>query len=104
MIEFYLAEHQYHRIYGAYMSDMYMLYVMGLIGPWLASGTCRGYYFGVWTTSGGRFYPSELRIRAQPSVYGVTGIRSFYVDQGGQLRGADRNGGQAGPNDPPIAY
>ena len=74
----------------------------GLITPRLASGTFRGYLFTVFTTAGTPQTPALFHINAVPQVYGVTGIRSFYVDQTGVIRGADRQGQPADQNDPPV--
>ena len=38
----------------------------------------------------------------QPMIYKTTGLLSFYIDQTGQLRGADHNGGRASADDPVI--
>lgn len=46
--------------------------------------------------------PASFKIWATPASYPVSAIRSFYIDQTGVLRGADRNGGRADQNDPPI--
>jgi hypothetical protein len=34
--------------------------------------------------------------------YGEMGIRSFYIDTSGIVRGADKNGAPADVNDPPV--
>ena len=45
---------------------------------------------------------ASFKIWATPASYPISAIRSFYIDQTGVLRGADRNGGRADQNDPPI--
>jgi hypothetical protein len=41
-------------------------------------------------------------IAATPTAYGKTGTRSFFLDSSGALRGADKKGEVAGPEDPRI--
>jgi len=41
-------------------------------------------------------------IAATPTAYGKTGTRSFFLDSTGALRGADKKGEVAGPEDPRI--
>lgn len=75
----------------------------GLIRSDLADYAARGYLYQILVID---FVPgtqpASFKIWATPQTYGVTAIRSFYIDQTGVLRGADRNGGQADQNDPPI--
>lgn len=47
-------------------------------------------------------YPSRFQLATAPDIYGRTGIRSFYLDDTGVIRGADRNGQYGSVNDPPI--
>jgi hypothetical protein len=56
-------------------------------------------------------YKIELRLTAEgfevtavPTEYGKTGRLSFFIDQTGQVRGADRGGSAANASDPPISY
>ncbi len=79
------------------------LYSAGLIRSDLADNLARGYVFQVRLSSPAPPESSaEFKIWAIPQIYGVTAIRSFYLDQTGVLRGGDKNGGQANENDPPI--
>ena len=75
------------------------LYVAGLIDMILGTSSKHGYNFEVQIVSG---QPATFKLRSRPAQYGVTGIRSFYLDQTGVLRGADRQGGHADQNDPPV--
>lgn len=46
--------------------------------------------------------PPRFVIKVVPMQYGRGGRRSFYIDETGVLRGADRQGQPADENDPPI--
>ncbi len=46
--------------------------------------------------------PASFTISAMPQTYGSTGRRSFFIDQTGSLRGADKEGGPADATDPVI--
>lgn len=74
-----------------------------LIDRTLASGTIHGYSL-VMTVNNQipPNTPASFTITATPNTYGVTGVRSFFVDTSGVLRGADKNGTPADENDPPI--
>ncbi|MEP6705313.1 MAG: DUF2950 family protein [Acidobacteriota bacterium] len=45
---------------------------------------------------------ASFKIFATPQVYGVTGVKSFFIATDGVIRGADRQGGHADEDDPPI--
>ena len=70
----------------------------GFIDEALASGSKYGFVFAMSTTTG----PATLRINATPARYRKTGIRSFFIDSGGELRGGDRQGQPASSSDPII--
>jgi hypothetical protein len=57
-------------------------------------GKLTGYRFEVSVKPGG------FEATAVPERYGITGRRSFYVDQSRQLHGADKSGAQASASDP----
>ena len=79
------------------------LYQAGLIRSDLSDYAARGYLYEVQITvpvHGQQ--PASFKIWASPHYYPTSAIRSFYIDQTGVLRGADRNGGQADQNDPPV--
>ena len=46
--------------------------------------------------------PSGFEATAVPEKYGVSGNRSFYVDETGVIRGADKGGAKADASDPPV--
>jgi hypothetical protein len=46
--------------------------------------------------------PARFSISVVPTEYGRTGLRSFYLDETGVLRGADKQGQPADENDPPV--
>ena len=46
--------------------------------------------------------PPRFVIKVVPMQYGRSGRRSFYIDETGVLRGADKQGQPADENDPPI--
>ena len=74
----------------------------GLINSGLGSGELRGYSFTVTAFAQTTSLPARFRISAVPQTYSVTGIRSFFTDESGVIRGADKNGAPADENDPPI--
>jgi hypothetical protein len=74
----------------------------GLIDAYLTSGEKCGYLFRVETTPRMKNTPPTFKVKAVPRIYQVTGVRSFYIDQNGVIRGADKGGAEANENDPPI--
>lgn len=75
------------------------LYTAGLLPVTIAGGAFHGYNFAVTVFAAPN--PS-FKVVAAPRNYGVSGRRSFYVDASGIIRGADRQGGAADENDPPV--
>ena len=75
---------------------------LGLIEERLGSGQLRGYSFSVFTFPQTPTVPATFKITATPQIYGTTGIRSFFMDESGVIRGADKHGEPANENDPPI--
>jgi hypothetical protein len=73
-----------------------------LVNDLLARGSANGYRFTITTVARTNNTEASFTITAVPINYGVTGIRSFYVDTSGVVRGADRNGAPATADDPPI--
>lgn len=67
-----------------------------LINSNLANGQLCGYNFKIQFTS------QIFHINATPQYYSVSGNRSFYTDQTGIIRGADKQGLPADENDLPI--
>ena len=47
-------------------------------------------------------YGDKLEITAVPVTYGKTGKRSFFMNESGDIRGADHNGNPATVSDPKI--
>jgi hypothetical protein len=59
-------------------------------------GKFTGYKFEVRATSGG------FQATAAPEKFGITGKRSFYIDERNVLHGADKGGAQATALDPEV--
>jgi len=59
-----------------------------------SEGKLSGYRFDIRVTEGG------FEITAVPNNYGVTGTRSFYVDQTNVVRASDKKGEPANASDP----
>jgi hypothetical protein len=78
------------------------LFNTGLIGYPLVSGNSSGYYFTLVVYYETVVQPSRFYLQATPQLYKRTGIRSFYCDQTGVIRGGNKRGGYATANDPPI--
>lgn len=76
----------------------------GLIPARLATGTNNDYAFTVELINQTPNSPAVFKLRATPVNYGVTGIRSFYLDNDSIMRGADRQGQPANETDPPINF
>jgi hypothetical protein len=76
----------------------------GLIDSRLATGTKSGYKFTVELTTNEMNYPG-FAVVGVPMTYGgveATGIRSFYVDETGVIRGGDKFGRPATKEDLPL--
>lgn len=74
-----------------------------LVDEQLASGSSGGYQFRYRiVTPAGQDDPA-FELIATPDAYGKTGRRSFFLDAGGKLHGADKHGDAAVANDPEIA-
>ncbi len=78
------------------------LYAANLIRQSMASGMNHGYSTICTVVNPTATMPATFKISATPATYGVTGFRSFYIDESGVLRGADKRGEPADENDPPI--
>jgi len=66
----------------------------------LANGRYRGYRIEVVVNN--QAVPPTFQIHAVPERYRETGRRSFFIDDSGVLRGADRQGERARSSDPVI--
>ncbi len=77
----------------------------GWIDEVLASGEKYGYSFALnktdWT---GGTTPPRYSVTGTPRTYRKNGRRSFYIDESGELRGADKNGALATAADPWIDW
>jgi hypothetical protein len=78
------------------------LFNAGLINNALAANFRRGYYFVLVSTHTTTQNPASFTYQARPEIYGRTGVKSFYIDKTGVIRGADRRGEYADQNDPPV--
>lgn len=68
----------------------------------LASGSKYGYFFALTVTNITPTTPARFYVTATPQRYPKTGRRSFYLDESGIMRGADKNGAVATVSDPSI--
>lgn len=84
---------------GEYSETFQELQIAGLIDLVLAVGLKHGYQYQMESVSEPA---ATFRVWATPIKYGETGIRSFFIDQTGVVRGADRQGDPAGSTDPPV--
>ena len=76
----------------------------GLIDSKLATGTKSGYKFTVELTTNETSYPG-FAVVGVPMTYGGvegSGVRSFYIDETGVIRGADKSGRPATKEDLPV--
>lgn len=97
------AEMTYGATYGnGDFGSLSQLLKASLISRMLATGLLHGYAFNVTIVSQTPNLPASLKITATPQTYGTTGVRSFFIDASGVIRGADKNGLPADENDPPI--
>lgn len=74
-----------------------------LISAALAAGAYRGYSISVETIQKTTQAPAAFRISAVPQAYGTTGLMSFYIDESGVVRGADKGGRAATADDPVVS-
>jgi len=74
-----------------------------LIDADLATGKKENYSFRYRVYSASRAEDARYEIIATPIQYGPGGKRSFYLDSSGVLRGGDKNGDVAGPDDPRLS-
>ena len=74
-----------------------------LIDAALASGSKYGYLYVVSTVAAvpGQS-PATFTVTATPRAYRKSGIRSFFIDVGGEIHGGDKNGQVATSGDPVI--
>ncbi len=73
-----------------------------LIEQNLSSGLVYGYKLTITVVALSSRHQAGFKISAVPEVYGTSGVSSFFVDESGVIRGADKNGSPADENDTPI--
>ncbi|HMJ09484.1 MAG TPA: hypothetical protein VK468_10790 [Pyrinomonadaceae bacterium] len=79
----------------------------GFIDEALATGSKYGYSYVLSASPwipGNPSAPATFTLTATPRSYRKTGIRSFYIDVYGEIRGGDRNGQPATADDPVIDF
>jgi len=74
----------------------------GLLDDALANGTVQGYAIRYRIVPNNPDEPPVYELAATPQQYGKTGIRSFFLDSTGKLRGGDKHGAPATVADPVI--
>jgi len=98
------AQMTYASTYGAgEYGTLAQLYDTFLVRTGFALATTyKGYVCTMTVTPSTSSTPARFTISVVPQNYGRTGIRSFYIDEKGVLRGADKQGQPADETDPPI--
>ncbi len=97
------AEFTYQATFGnGGFGTLNQLAAGGLVNGLLARGYANGYNLTITFTAPTSSNPPTLNISAVPINYGVTGFRSFYIDESGVMRGADKGGAPATADDPVI--
>ena len=86
---------------GAYGS-LPQLHEVGFIDAVLAGGEKYGYLFALSVTHPTATTPAKFTLTATPRRYRKSGRLSYFVDERGAVRGADKNGAVADANDPVI--
>jgi hypothetical protein len=61
-----------------------------------SGGKLTGYKFDIQVRTG------SFQVTAVPEKYGITGTRSFYLDESNIMRGADKKGAAATASDPEV--
>lgn len=61
----------------------------------LATGDKYGYHFTVFKTNFSATMPAKFYVTSIPRRYRKTGRKSFYIDESGELHGADKSGEEA---------
>ncbi len=106
MRAFNAAEATYFATVGANVifGNINNLSEMSFIDGYIGGGVRCGYRFTTNITVGNIIIgaPSTYRVWAVPEIYPTNGIRSYFTDQTGIVRGADKGGALAGRHDPPV--
>jgi type II secretory pathway pseudopilin PulG len=76
----------------------------GLLDSQLAQGQAGGYSirYRILPSDDEETHPSGYELAATPKEYGKSGVRSFFIDSTGKMRGGDKQGGPATSGDPPV--
>jgi hypothetical protein len=105
LIRIHNAESTYQATKGnGYYGTLNDLKSAGLIAPDLASDTRFGYRFKVEVFKPTRDSAAGFTAVAVPNEYRKNGIRSFFMDETGVLRGEDRQGAEANNSTPPVEF
>ncbi len=97
------AEVTYLSTFGnGFYGSLAELYQAVFIDAATASGEKNGYVFVLTKTNPTATMPAKFQINATPRNYPKSGRRSFYINESGEMHGADKNGGTANENDPLI--
>lgn len=86
---------------GAY-GTLDQLEKAGLIDKAQAATNQHGYLFEVKIGADKSGSSAAFGVSAVPQTYGMSGRNSFFLDQSGAIRGADKEGGPADATDPPL--
>jgi type II secretory pathway pseudopilin PulG len=73
-----------------------------LVNEQLAAGSDGGYRFRYRIVSRTEEDEGAFELAAMPEDYGKTGRRSFFLDAGGKIHGADKHGDLASADDPAV--
>ena len=76
----------------------------GLLDSQLAQGQAGGYTirYRILPSDDEERHSSGFELAATPKEYGKSGVRSFFLDYTGTLRGGDKQGAPATAGDPPV--
>lgn len=99
MRKIFTAEATYQAVHGKY-GELADLANEHLIDSEVISGPRNGYKFAVSGLSADGVGAFELT--GVPVLYQSSGVRSFYIDESGVIRAADKHGGDATRLDPPL--
>ena len=95
------AEYTYSATFGnGHFGSLNELQQAGFIDSVLASGDKYGYSFALFINNS--MTPARFYVTATPHVYRKNGRNSFYIDESGEMHGADKNGAAANVFDPLI--
>lgn len=95
------AQRDYFNNLGRYGS-LHELIDAGLINQQLSNSWYM--WLTMQVTPPSKSSPARFRIWGTPQVYRETGVRSFYADESGVLRGGDFQGMPANENSPPLIF